>query len=112
MTSVEARKAQLETRLADLRGRLAAVEAELDSHDAKDWEELATEREGDEVLETIGASGQAEMRQIEAALQRMAEGEYGYCVKCGTQIEEERLDVVPHTPFCRACASGAERKLS
>ena len=104
MTSVDTRKAQLETRLADLRGRLAAVEQELDSHDAKDWEELATERESDEVLENIGSSGQAEMRQIEAALQRIAEGDYGYCVKCGAAIEEGRLDSVPHTPFCRNCA--------
>lgn len=104
MTSVDARKVQLEARLADLNGRLAAVEEELDSHEAKDWEEAATEREGDEVLETIGASGQAEIRQIEAALQRIAEGEYGYCAKCGAEIAAERLDLLPHTPFCRTCA--------
>ena len=41
---------------------------------------------------------------IRAALQRMDEGEYGYCVKCGTEIMEERLDVLPYTPFCRDCA--------
>ncbi|MEZ5754297.1 MAG: TraR/DksA C4-type zinc finger protein [Paracoccaceae bacterium] len=105
MTSLQARKEQLETRLADLQGRLAGIEAELDSHNAADWEELATEREGDEVLEGMGLSGQQEIRMIEAALQRMAAGEYGSCVKCGAEISAARLDVLPFTPFCRDCAA-------
>lgn len=105
MTSLATRKTQLEARLADLRGRLAGIEAELDSHHSADWEELATEREGEEVLEGMGVSGQQEIRRIEAALQRLAEDEYGTCVRCGTKISEERLDALPYTPFCRNCAS-------
>lgn len=105
MTPISKRKAQLEARLADLRGRLGAIEAELDSHQSSDWEELATEREGDEVLEGMGVSGQHEMRMIEAALARIAEGDYGSCAKCGAEISEERLNVLPYTPFCRNCAA-------
>lgn len=105
MKTVATRKAQLEKRLADLKGRLTGIESELDSHDSKDWEELATERESDEVLESMGVSGQQEIRQIEAALSRIVEGEYGFCAKCGTRISEERLDVLPQTPFCRDCAA-------
>ena len=62
------------------------------------------ERESDEVLEDLGLSAQHEMRMIDAALRRVEDGEYGYCVKCGAQIAEERLDVLPATPFCRDCA--------
>lgn len=105
MIPIDHRKATLETRLNDLKGRLASIEQELDSHHAQDWEDLATEREGDEVLEGMGLSGQQEIRAIEAALQRISEGEYGYCVKCGAEIGEERLNVLPWTPFCRTCAS-------
>lgn len=105
MTSLTMRREQLEARLADLQGRLAGIEAELDSHNAADWEELATEREGDEVLEGMGLSGQQEICMIEAALQRIAAGEYGYCVKCGAEIGAARLDVLPFTPFCRDCAA-------
>lgn len=104
MTSIATRKAQLEGRLADLKGRLAEIEQELDSHQSKDWEELATEREGDEVLENLGVTGQQEIRMIEAALARIAADEYGFCTKCGAEIGAERLDVVPFTPFCRNCA--------
>ncbi len=94
----------LETRLAELQERLHEIDEALDSHQSKDWEELATEREGDEVLEQMGSSGKVEIGKIQAALARMDEGEFGYCVSCGDEIAAERLDVVPHTPFCRACA--------
>ncbi|OYX45402.1 MAG: dimethylmenaquinone methyltransferase [Rhodobacterales bacterium 32-67-9] len=104
MKSVAERKAALVERQADLIARIAGIGAELDSHDAKDWEEMATEREGDEVLEDLGQSAQVELRMIEAALVRIDEGEYGFCVKCGAEIAEERLDLLPATPFCRSCA--------
>lgn len=104
MTSHTDRKAQLQARMADLRTRLEQIEEELDSHQSKDWEDLATEREEDEVLEGMGVSGQHEIRMIEAALKRIDDGEYGFCAKCGTAISAERLDVLPHTPFCRTCA--------
>lgn len=105
MKTVETRRAELEARRDDLTRRMQVIDAELDSHDSKDWEELATEREGDEVLEDLGAAAQQELRMIEAALGRIEAGEYGDCVTCGSRISEERLDVLPATPFCRTCAA-------
>lgn len=105
MTTHHTRKVQLETRLADLESRLVGIEAELESHQTQDWEELATERESDEVLEGMGVSGQLEIRKIKAALERISTGDYGVCAKCGADIGEERLDVLPYTPFCRTCAA-------
>lgn len=104
MKSVAVRKSELESRLAVLTSRISNIDAELDTHDAKDWEELATEREDDEVLEDLGLSAQNEIRAIHAALARIEEGEYGFCVTCGSEIAPERLDVVPATPFCQNCA--------
>lgn len=94
----------LEARLAELTARLHEIDETLDSHQSRDWEELATEREGDEVLEQMGTAGKAEIAKITAALARMDDDEFGYCVTCGDEIAAERLDVVPHTPFCRNCA--------
>jgi RNA polymerase-binding transcription factor DksA len=104
MTTIATRKAQLQARLDDLTQRLASIETELDTHDSKDWEELASERESDEVLEGMGNSGKQEIRMIEAALKRIEAGEYGFCVTCGAKIEQARLDVLPYTPFCSKCA--------
>ena len=104
MISISTRKAQLEARMTDLTGRLIGIEQELDSHNSRDWEELATERESDEVLESMGLSGQQEVRQIKSALARIEAGGYGICTKCGADIGDARLDVLPYTPFCRHCA--------
>jgi RNA polymerase-binding transcription factor DksA len=70
----------------------------------KDWEDGATEREQDEALEALGHSAEAELRMIDAALARITEGEYGACVTCGADIAPARLDLLPATPFCAACA--------
>jgi RNA polymerase-binding transcription factor DksA len=104
MVSVEDRRKTLEARLSELEGRLQQIEHELDQPADKDWEEAAIEREDDEVLESMGEAGLQEIEMIRAALARIDAGEYGYCVKCGEAIAEERLDVVPATPFCRNCA--------
>lgn len=104
MAGLHHRKAVLEARLRELDIRLHVIEDELDSHQSKDWGELAVEREEDEVLEGIGKSGLAEIDQIRAALARIADGSYGFCVTCGNEISAERLDVLPATPFCRNCA--------
>ncbi|MHA3916152.1 TraR/DksA family transcriptional regulator [Halovulum sp. GXIMD14793] len=104
MTDIAKRKAQLEQRLADLDNRLHEIEDTLDQPVPKDFEDRASEREEDEVLETMGQSGLEEVAMIRAALVRMAEGTYGDCVRCGENISEARLDLLPQTPFCRTCA--------
>ena len=100
-----ATKQNLQARLAQLNAHIHQIEDTLDAHHNPDWSELAIEREGDEVLEGMGVSGQQEIRMIKAALERMDAGEYGYCVKCGDAISEDRLEVLPCTPFCRKCAT-------
>lgn len=104
-TPVSTRNAMLEARVVELGIRLETIEQELDSHHDPDWEELAVQREGDEVLEATGRAGKAELPLIMAALKRIAAGTYGDCVRCGAEIAEARLDALPWTPFCRNCAS-------
>ena len=43
--------------------------------------------------------------QIAAALQRIDEGTYGTCEKCGQPIAEERLEALPFAMQCIVCAS-------
>jgi len=99
------RKAQVESRAAELTARLTRIEAEPDAPAPKDWDDKATEREADEVLETLGLSGQQELRQIAAALDRIVKGTYGICARCGDDIAPDRLDLLLDTPFCARCAA-------
>ena len=38
--------------------------------------------------------------QIDAALARLDDGEYGYCVTCGEEINADRLALDPSVALC------------
>lgn len=98
------RQAVLENRLKELNWKLVEIETALDETPSSDAEERAVEREDDEVLEGIGQASQTEIRMINAALARIGSGDYGVCTTCGETISDARLDLLPHTPFCKSCA--------
>ena len=49
---------------------------------------------------------QIELTRINAALLRIEEGEFGYCITCGEEIEPQRLALNPSLPQCGKCAAG------
>ncbi len=105
MTSVEAHRDNLEARRRVLARRVGRIETDLRRPQHPDSEERATEAENDEVLEGLDASGREELDAIDAALARIEDGRFGTCVSCGEAIDARRLDAIPHTPVCVACAS-------
>ena len=50
-----------------------------------------------------------ELRRIADALQRLDDGEYGYCLECGEQISVGRLRVDPAVTYCIECARRREQ---
>ena len=51
-----------------------------------------------------------ELHRIAAALKRVEEGEYGYCLSCGEPISPQRLEVDIAATLCIDCAEKAERQ--
>lgn len=49
------------------------------------------------------------IEEIDAALGRLANGQYGTCLACGRLIAVERLQLVPATRFCLRCARKSAR---
>lgn len=94
----------LRARRAELTKHLDTIEDQLDDTPSQDWEDRSSERQGDEVLEALGNTELVELRQIDAALARVAAGTYGDCAKCGEAISTERLELLPATPLCKSCA--------
>ncbi|MEZ4768532.1 MAG: TraR/DksA C4-type zinc finger protein [Caldilineales bacterium] len=45
------------------------------------------------------------INEIEQALERDSIGVYGTCEFCGTEIDPERLRILPHTRRCVRCAN-------
>lgn len=95
----------LTDRRSELLRRLTAIEQDFEQPRNRDDEDRAIERNNDEVLDELGQTGQKELLGIDAALQRLEKGSFGTCVKCGAEISERRLEIVPHTPFCQSCSA-------
>jgi DnaK suppressor protein len=49
---------------------------------------------------------QQTLTRIDAALARLDDGEFGYCIACGEEIDERRLEHDPTLPTCVKCAGG------
>src|SRR5499426_216980 len=98
MDKYRALRQELMSRLARIEGRLDKVE-----HDRRrgtntldpDWEEQATVRQNDEVLDELAEAERLQARAIRAALQRLEDGSYGRCVTCGEPIDRRRIGSSP-----------------
>lgn len=104
MKDISEFRTALESRLAELEDRLQRIEHDLDEPHNPDLEDQAIELEDDEVLERMGANSVKEVAAIRAALQRIEDGEYGVCARCGGDIAEARLSAVPTAVMCADCA--------
>ena len=49
------------------------------------------------------------LRNVQAALARIAVGSYGTCVHCDEEINPKRLNALPYAPFCIRCQEAADR---
>jgi len=53
-----------------------------------------------------------ELRDVEAARVRLADGTYGVCSDCGNEIADERLLAYPTAKRCIICQTAYERRRS
>lgn len=58
----------------------------------------------------LSERGREKLREIEDALERIAEGSFGTCEKCGAKIPKGRLKVMPFSTTCVACKSKQEQQ--
>lgn len=55
------------------------------------------------VTRVMTASAQTALGEIEAAMDRLADGSYGYCERCQEPIPAGRLVVLPTSRLCTGC---------
>jgi len=56
------------------------------------------------------AAAELRARQVEAALRRLEDDEYGACQGCGEEIRYPRLKARPEAPFCLPCQGQREAR--
>ncbi|WP_422376359.1 TraR/DksA family transcriptional regulator [Roseibium sp.] len=102
-----------------IRERLQALKQELEAFSEMSGEARATVEldqqsvgrlsrmdalQGQAMAQASERQRRAQIQRIDAALGRLAAGDYGYCVECGEEIAPKRLDVDPAAAFCISCA--------
>jgi DnaK suppressor protein len=74
--------------------------------DALDEVQFATARE----LSTRSLERESTLlREVRAALDRIADGSYGVCPHCEEEISQKRLKAVPWATLCIACQEQSDR---
>jgi DnaK suppressor protein len=105
-------KKELERRRAAILQATRRAEAELDGLRSADrgqeFEEEAQTEQGAADLARLNEAELLELRRVEAALQRIADGRWGECAECGRPIESKRLEALPWAIRCTACAGARE----
>src|SRR5690348_12330535 len=92
--------------IAALRGDVAAIvdSASSTSGDDEHDPEGATIGFERAQAQSLLARAEARLLELDAALQRIADGSYGTCARCGRPIPAERLDARPEATLCVVCA--------
>lgn len=105
---LEQEKKVLETEL----GSLGSKDKETGDWEATNGVEFSTESDendrADKFEEFEERSGtlselEARLHEVNSALNKIKNGEYGVCEKCNLPIEEDRLEANPAAPTCKSC---------
>ena len=71
--------------------------------------DTATETLERQMSYTLEENAETVLAAIDAALQRIEDGTYGTCIRCGQPIAEERLEALPYAELCIECKRATER---
>lgn len=110
---LEERKADIESNVAYMADEIRSIGVDQDDENGSLGNHIADD--GSNVTEaerlvTISEDFQHLLGQIDAALERMEDGTYGTCLRCGKPIGEERLEAFPYVAYCIECQSIIERE--
>ena len=94
--------------LKKLSDETARDDRQLTEDQPADWTDRATVREETSLLRELGEVERRELAEIDAALERIARGEFGRCEECAGAIGRQRLRAIPEARLCINCRERAE----
>lgn len=75
-----------------------------------DTADIASNIRGDSIVISVAQGEAREIEQIDNALKKMKNGNYGICEGCGKKINNERLKALPFVELCIKCKEAEERE--
>jgi DnaK suppressor protein len=103
-TRLAVRRNELVRKLSEFRNESKEVETEV----AQDLADKAESSYTKEFLLSLSDAERDQLFQIDAALKRVAKGEFGFCQMCQKEISKKRLNALPWTPLCIDCQEKSE----
>ncbi len=82
---------------------------ESDQNNVNDTVDEASSVITQNILNVMESKQQQNLLAIEAALKRIEEGSFGFCISCGCEISEQRLSVIPWATKCLECKTKEEK---
>jgi RNA polymerase-binding protein DksA len=76
-----------------------------DNTDGGDEESTESEIFVDQLA--IAQTHRDSVQEIDSSLERIRNGSYGTCIKCGEDISKEILDIAPESSLCENCKLSA-----
>ena len=76
---------------------------------ADDFADRANNSYNRELMFTLSDGEREMLFRVDEAFERLAKGEYGFCLHCETPISLARLKAVPWTRYCIACQERDEQ---
>ena len=106
-----ARERLLRLRLEVMREVRNAVDTsrEMGQNGVPDIGDMSANTYSRDVLLNLSENQRQKIRDIDAALERLAQGEYGICVRCGDEIAPRRMEVRPFSRYCIDCKTDVEK---
>jgi len=76
----------------------------------KDLGDQATTAYTREFLFELGNGDRRILKEVTAALQKIEEGAFGSCERCGETISDKRLEALPFARYCITCQRAVEEE--
>lgn len=83
---------------------------ELRQQSSGDVVDAALDSAQDEISSQLAEVESRELANIENALERLRDGQYGLCEACDTTIPMARLQALPYATLCIGCQREAEKR--
>lgn len=109
LTQAKERLLQLRRALMKEIQSAAAASRELGQDAVPDIGDMAYNTYHRDVLLNLSENQRQKIRDIDAALERLATGEYGVCQRCEEEIAPKRMEVRPFSRYCIDCKTDVEK---
>jgi DnaK suppressor protein len=103
LAAFKKRLLEKQRQLRDEVGRTALYGKDQDDDSIKDLGDQANTAYAREFFFELGSGDRRMLRDVMSALQRIENGSFGACERCGEAISEKRLEALPFARYCIDC---------